>query len=132
MSPASPRQNVSSGAAWEARVGYSRAVRIGPHIWVAGTVAAREGQILFPDDAYRQAQEALHIIGRALAQAGADFTHVVRTRVYLARIEDFEAVGRAHGEVFGAIRPASAMLQAGALVAGALVEIEAEAYHSPE
>lgn len=133
MNPDTPhRQLVSSGALWEAAVGYSRAVRVGAHIYVSGTVAARDGAILHPGDAAAQAREALAIIARALAQAGAELHHVVRTRVYLARIEDFDAVGRVHGQVFGSIRPASLMLQAGALIGGALVEIEAEAVLSPE
>ena len=120
------RQLISSGAPWEATVGYSRAVRVGDRVWVAGTVASREGRIVHPGDAEAQARVAIEIIAAALAEAGATLADVVRTRVYLARISDFEAVGRAHGAAFGAIRPASTMVAA-ALVGEALVEIEAEA-----
>lgn len=111
-------------------MGYSRAVRVGQQVWVSGTVAARDGHILHPGDAEAQAREALAIIGRALTEAGATFEHVVRTRIYLAHLEDFEAVGRAHGAVFSTIRPATSMLAVGGLIGGALVEIEAEAWIS--
>lgn len=122
------RQNISSGAPWEPIVGYSRAVRVGPHISVSGTVASRGGQIVHLTDPYLQAREVLLIITEALAQAGATPEHVVRTRIYITELAHFDEVGRAHGEVFGGIRPATSMVQVAGLVGGALVEIEAEAY----
>ena len=118
------RQNVSSSGAWEARFGYSRAVRVGPFVYVAGTTAPEAG-----DDAGVQAKRTLAKIEAALAQAGATLADVVRTRMYVLNIaRDAEAVGRAHGEVFGAIRPASTLVEVRALIAPEmLVEIEAEA-----
>lgn len=123
------RVRVGSGAPWEASVGYSRAVRVGHHVAVAGTTAtAPDGTVLCPGDAHGQALAALRIIERALARVGATMADVVRTRTYLVRIEDFDAVGRAHGSVFGEIRPASTMLQVAGLVDPAhLVEIEVDA-----
>lgn len=123
------RARVGSGAPWEASVGYSRAVRVGHHVIVAGTTAtAPDGTVLCPGDAHGQALAVLEIIERALARVGASMADVVRTRVYLVRIEDFDAVGRAHGSVFGEIRPASTMMQVAGLVDPAhLVEIEVDA-----
>lgn len=123
------RVQVGSGAPWEASVGYSRAVRVGHHVAVAGTTATTpNGAVLCPGDAYGQALAALAIIERALAQVGATMADVVRTRTYLVRIEDFAAVGQAHGDVFGSIRPASTMLMVAGLVDPAhLVEIEVDA-----
>jgi enamine deaminase RidA (YjgF/YER057c/UK114 family) len=121
------RQRVSSGTPWEALAGYSRAVRVGRHVYVSGTTASKaDGSLLGGDDPYEQARAILEKIEAALTEAGASLADVVRTRIYVSSIDHWEAAARAHGEVFRDIRPANTLVEA-RLVAGRLVEIEAEA-----
>jgi enamine deaminase RidA (YjgF/YER057c/UK114 family) len=124
------RRNYGSGSRWEPIVGYSRAVRVGPHVHVAGTTVTNEaGDLIGMGDAYVQARQALSNIQKALERAGARLEHVVRTRVYVTDISNWEVVGRAHGEFFGEVRPVSTLVEVKGLIDPAmLVEIEADAY----
>ena len=123
------RVTVSTGAPWEETVGYCRAVRVGNHVAVSGTApVGDDGEVVGVGDAYAQARRCIEIIERALGEAGASLQNVVRTRMFVTDISQWEAIGKAHGEAFGAIRPATSMVEVSALIdPDMLVEIEADA-----
>ncbi len=128
----SKRINISSGTEWEKNVGYSRAVRIGNIIEVAGTTSVQDGQVAYPGDAYLQTKRIIEIAKDALSKVGAELSDVIRTRIYVTNINTFETVGKAHGEYFDDIKPASTLIEVSAFANPELVvEIEFSAVITP-
>ena len=122
------RQNVSTGGPWEAKIGYSRAVRIGQLVFVSGSTAMTQSGLVGKGDPYAQAVQTFKTIEAALKEVGASLTDIVRTRIYMANIDQWQEVGRAHGELFGSIKPATTMVEVSRLIdPDILVEIEADA-----
>lgn len=122
------RQNISTGGPWEGKIGYSRAVRVGAALYVSGSTAMTPSGLVGKGDPYAQTIQTFKTIEAALKQAGASLNDVVRTRIYMANIEQWQEVGRAHGEIFGNIRPATTMVEVKRLIdPDMLVEIEADA-----
>lgn len=122
------RQHISTGGPWESKIGYSRAVRVGDHVSVSGSTAMTPSGLIGKGDPYAQTIQALKTVESALQQAGTSLADVVRTRIYLTNIDQWQEVGRAHGEVFGTIRPATTMVEVSRLIdPDMLVEIEADA-----
>ena len=124
-----PRQNISSGRPWESIVGYSRAVRVGNHVFVSGTTGTNEkGEVVAPGDPYAQTVQALKNIEAALKQLGLGLAHVVRTRLFVTDISRWQEYARAHMEFFGGVRPATSMVEVSRLISPEmLVEVEADA-----
>jgi enamine deaminase RidA (YjgF/YER057c/UK114 family) len=125
------RQNISTGGPWEGKIGYSRAVRVGSSVQVSGSTAMTPSGLVGKDDPYAQTIQTFKTIEAALKQAGASLTDVVRTRIFMANIDQWQEVGRAHGEIFANIRPATTMVEVKRLIdPDMLVEIEADAITS--
>ena len=129
MSESLPRTNISTGARWEPIVGYSRAVRVGNHVAVSGSAAiGKDGELVGAGDAYEQARQCIRVIEDSLARAGASLRDVIRTRIFVTDIDLWEPIGRAHGEAFRDVMPATSMVEVTRLIDPAmLVEIEADA-----